>query len=307
MKTISHSGLKLWRNCKRQYFYSYELLRRPKTKPAALAIGTMWDQALEAWHQGANPVDQLLRAVRHFEGEANEFTRAKLEAMLVGYTAKWAEEPMEVVATQVGFTVPILHPDTGEAHREYQYHGVLDAIVRFQGRLSVLESKSSGEDITPGSMYWQRVTTLDPQVSMYLLAGQQAGHDVVDCLYDVARKPALKPQVKETAEEYRERIARDMQARPDWYFQRQRLVRLNHEARAYQQDLWDYACELTETAQHRRYPRNPDHCRSYGRACEYIGVCSGVASIDDPVLFRTEEREKNIHERTQQGPKRSAA
>lgn len=304
MKTISHTGLRMFRGCQRSYEIAYVQLRRPRNKPAALAFGTLWDLALESWHYGTTAEDRLLRAARILTQESDSYFRAKAEAMLIGYTAKWASEPVEVVATQVGFEVPIVHPDTGETHSEYAYKGVLDAIVRYRGQLMALESKTSGEDITPGAAYWQRVAVMDPQVSMYL----SAHPELVSCLYDVARKPELKPKVKESPDDYRQRCALDMQARPDWYFQRREVVRLDHETRAFQRDLWDYATMLSEAEKLGRFPRNPDHCRKYGRACEYLAVCMGEASIDDPVLFRTEDREKrNIHERTRQNPQRPAA
>lgn len=306
MKTISHSGLRFWRNCQRQYFYAYELLRRSRKKPAALAFGGLWDAALEAVHHAASAEAKVVAGAAILREERDETMRAKAEAMLVGYVAQWADQPVKVIATQVGFQVPILHPETGEAHPEYEYIGALDGIAWVNGRKMVLESKTSGEDISPGSAYWQRVVALDPQVSMYLLASEQDGLDVEGCLYDVARKPDLRPKAKETPDEYRERCALDIQARPDHYYQRREVVRLEHEARAYQQDLWDYACMLTEAGRLGRFPRNPDHCRKFGRACEYLAVCMGEADIDDPLLFGAAERGK-VHERTRANPERPAA
>jgi hypothetical protein len=306
VKTISHSGLRLWRNCQRQYFYAYELLKRPRKKPFALAFGSAWDLALDEWHHGTTPEDKMLRGARILAEEKDEFTRAKAEAMLVGYTAQWAEQSVKIISTQVGFRVPILHPETGEAHPEFEYTGALDALAWVNGRKMVLESKTSGEDISPGSGYWQRVVALDPQVSMYLLASEQDGLDVVGCLYDVAKKPELRPKKGETAGDYRDRCAMDIASRPDHYFQRREIVRLESEARAYQQDLWDYACMLTEAERIGRFPRNPDHCRKFGRPCEYLAVCMGEADIDDPVLFGPAER-GNVHERTRTNPERPAA
>jgi hypothetical protein len=35
-----------------------------------------------------------------------------------------------------------------------------------------------------------------------------------------------------------------------------------------------------------RFPRNPDACMKWGRACDFFDACCGEASIDDPTRFR---------------------
>jgi hypothetical protein len=306
MKTISHSGLVLVRNCLRQYRHSYIQLRKPRSIAPALSFGSIWDKALTAWHHGKNPFDRLVRGDGVLAQHPNAVQRETARAMLTGYTTMWAEHPVETVATQVSFDVPILHPETGEAHPEYQFNGVLDGIVRVGGRLLGLESKTSSEDINPGSPYWQRIVTLDPQVSLYDLGARQAGFEIEGILYDVARKPALKLGKTETPEAFGERCARDIQGRPDYYYQRQEVVRLESEARAYQQDLWDYACILSDAERLGRWPRNPDRCRQFGRACDFLPVCVGEASVDDEILYMTRERGKTDGT-TRQDPERPAA
>ncbi len=305
MKTISHSGLRLVRNCLRQYKHAYVDLRRPRATADALAFGRVWDLALEAWHRGISAEDRMLRGSRHLAELRDPFLRAKAEAMLVGYSAQWAEEPIEIVATQVEFTAPIINPETGEAHPEYQFMGILDGVIRYRGRLLGLESKTSSEDIAPGSPYWQQVSVLDAQISQYLLGMSLMGYELESVLYDVAKKPALRPGKTETPEAYRERCALAIQGEPAKYFQRQEVVRLERDAHAYAQDLWDYACNLTIAETTGRWPRNPDRCRQYGRPCEYLPVCASEASIDDPVLYRTTERDH--HDPSRSHPARPAA
>lgn len=305
MKTLSHSRLVLVRNCLRQYQHSYIQLRSVRSVAPALAFGKLWDRALEAWHYGTDPLDRATRAAAILAAHPSGVQRETAIAMLCGYSTMWGESHVETVATQLEFTVPILHPVTGEQHPEYQFTGVMDGVVRVGGRTLVLESKTTSEDIHPGAPYWQRVTTLDPQVSMYLLGASQAGYAVDGVLYDVARKPALRLGKTETPEAYGERVALDIQARPEHYFQRQEIVRLESESRAYQQDLWDYACILSEAERLQRWPRNPDRCRQFGRACDYLPVCVGEASIDDNTIYTKRERNKDGNHG--QDPKRTAA
>lgn len=56
------------------------------------------------------------------------------------------------------------------------------------------ETKTSSEDISPGSTFWKR-TQLDPQLSLYLPAVRKLGHDPHGCVYDVLRKPTQRPGV----------------------------------------------------------------------------------------------------------------
>lgn len=305
MKTISHSGLRLLRACKRLYKHAYIDLRRSRSVATPLALGKCWDDALQIWHHEPTAEMKLLKSAPVLSQIVDPIQRAKLEAMLVGYTAKWSDAPVNVLATQVQFIVPILNPETGEPHPEYQYMGILDGVAQLGDRLFVLESKTTSEDITPGSPYWQHVGSLDTQVSMYMLGAKQAGHEVEGVIYDVARKPELRPKKDETPTEYLHRCAFDIQARPDWYFQRQEIVRLESEATAYAQDLWDYACDLAIAERTGRWPRNPDNCRKYGRPCDYLPVCASEASIDDPVLYRTTERKD--HDPARSNPARPAA
>ncbi|NMG22526.1 PD-(D/E)XK nuclease family protein [Brasilonema bromeliae] len=286
MKTLSHNQIRTWRNCKRQYGFGYVQLRVPRKTPTPLLVGRSWDDCLQEWWQGEGAQDRLLRAAKVAMHEGDPFARAKLCAMLIGYSAMWGDVPCRLIATQVEFTVPIVHPVTGAVHPECNLTGFIDAVAEIDGRLVVVESKSSGEDITLGSAFWRRVAVMDPQVSTYLPAARALGYDVRDCIYDVARKPELRPKKDETPDAFQERIVLDMHARPEWYFQRQTLVRLEREEREHALDVWHFADEIVSASRTGRYPRNPDQCQKFGRACDYAPVCAGEASLDDPHLFK---------------------
>ncbi len=289
-RKISHSSLTLLRGCLRQYRHNYIDLRRGKTVSPALAFGSLWDKSLTAWHWGSTPLDRLQRGGAVIAQHPGELQRETANALICGYTAMWGESDVKPIATQVEFTAPIVHPVTGIEHPEYEFTGVLDGVVRVGDRLLGLESKTSSEDIGPGSIYWQRVTTLDPQVSMYLLGAESAGHDIEAVLYDVTRKPALRQGKTETASEYGLRVAKDIQARPEHYFVRQEIVRLESDEASFCQDLWDYAQILKESEVADRWPRNPGNCRQFGRVCDYIGVCTGGVDIEDDSIFERKGR-----------------
>lgn len=69
-------------------------------------------------------------------------------------------------------------------------------------RARMIEHKTSTEDIGPGSAYWQRLI-LDNQISNYNTGLRALGYEPIDILYDVAKRPALRPSLA-TPEESRE-------------------------------------------------------------------------------------------------------
>lgn len=184
-------------------------------------------------------------------------------------------------------------------------------------RFYVHEIKTSSESIEIGEIYWKRIT-LDPQLSLYIKAVRSLGFDVVGALYDVLRRPDLRPFVAtpvdlrkytkptakepvsrlyanqrdrdETPEEYGARCLEAIMEAPDRYYQRGVITRLDDELVEAQRDVWQTATAMRDAKRLRIYPRNPDACVQWSRTCDYLSVCCGEASIDDPVLFQIAER-----------------
>jgi PD-(D/E)XK nuclease superfamily protein len=157
----------------------------------------------------------------------------------------------------------------------------------------VLEHKTTSEDCGPGSRYWAKLT-LDAQISTYLVGARELGFQPQGVLYDVLRKPALRPleanrarSVKEAPREYRDRCFADIASKPDHYFQRGVVVRLEEEERDAAADVWQTAEQIREARTRGRWPRNVDSCEQYHRLCDYWEVCTGERSLDDPLFFET--------------------
>ena len=183
--------------------------------------------------------------------------------------------------------------------------------------LYIVERKTSGESIEIGSPYWSRLT-LDPQISLYLDGVESLGHKVDGILYDVIGKSRLRPlqatpieerkwtkptkkdpeprlyaaqrDRDETAEEYGQRILEAIGEAPDKHYQQQIIVRLAQERQEARADVWQTACAIRDAMRLKMFARNPDSCFTYGRACEFYPACSGLTTVDDPMLFRKDER-----------------
>jgi hypothetical protein len=184
-------------------------------------------------------------------------------------------------------------------------------------RIYVVETKTTSEDCSLGSVYWKRIS-IDVQVSMYIVALRALGYDVSGVIYDVLRKVDQEPlkatppesrkytkptksdpvsrlyanqrEVDETPEEYGARCLAAIVANPEKYYQRGVVTRLESERYEASQDTWQTAQTLRDARRLKVFPRNPDACMQWSRACDYLSVCCGEASIDDPVLFQKEEK-----------------
>jgi hypothetical protein len=246
--------------------------------------------------------------------EIDPYELARATAMIFGYDCRWSADAdlYEVLGVECEFYTALVNPSTGAPSRTWRLGGKLDAAVREKatGREGVVEHKTSGEDITPGSEYWKRLR-LDGQVSVYFEGARALGLDPQFCLYDVLLKPKLRPykataledrkfkkdgtlyanqrERDETPEEYRDRLVEAIAEAPTSYFARGEVVRLESEMDDALFDVWQIGQQMREAERAGRYPRNPDACVRFGRTCSYFGVCTGEASLTDPALFRRSE------------------
>jgi hypothetical protein len=220
------------------------------------------------------------------------------------------------VAIEKQFKMPLVNPATGHSSKIWTVAGKIDGIVSLHLNW-ILEHKfvSSSIDIRPGSNYWLKLQ-IDPQISTYINAAEKLGYDVVaGCIYDVIRKPRIKPYTAtpiedrkykkdgslyakqhaedESLEEYRQRLQEDIAANPDAYYQRGEVFRNRIEEREAAYDLWYGVRNIRQSEKDGIWPRNPNGCWQYQRACDYWSVCVGETSIDDNIRYRTAE---NPHE-----------
>lgn len=306
MKLITTSEIRTYKRCREEHRYSYALGYRAHRKGAALSFGTVVHAGLEAWWLDL-PLEEVLRTVRtSAEAEGlDEYEAERAVVMVEGYDARWADEH-----DHVSDVLGVEHQFKQlRGFGSYHLGGKLDALATIRGVRTVVEHKTTSEDITAGSDYWARLT-LDDQVGNYLSA---TGADAV--LYDVLRKPSMEPlratppdkrRVKkdgtlyanqreedETVEAFRARLLEALAEAPDAYYARQTIVRLEDEAARAVRDTDTIAEEILRVLPDEPQPRSPDACKRYGRMCEFFDVCTGAASLEDAGRFR---RITNPHE-----------
>lgn len=178
------SRLRVLRDCIQRHYYQYVLNIRTASTPQA-EFGTVLHAALEAylvaWKEGR--LDYRLDAALAAIGRSTlgHLERSKLRVLVVAYHLRWGSEPWTVLAVEQEFRYELDDVLIG---------GKLDGLVRNNetGRTYVLEHKSTGADVTPGSPYWQKLT-LDSQVSIYIDGASMLGHEIDGCIYDVIKRP----------------------------------------------------------------------------------------------------------------------
>lgn len=309
MELITISRLSAARTCQRLHHYRYELGYRPAVEADALRFGTLVHLGLEAWWKAPNGerLPAMVDAIQH--AEADDFDKARARVLLTGYHCRWESEPYEVLAVEVPFEAPLTNPATGHPSRTFRLGGKIDAIVRdAEGRVLVVEHKTTSEDVTPGSDYWKRLR-IDGQVSTYYDGAKALGYDVAGCLYDVIAKPGLRPAsatkepkfkkdgtpyanqrlTDETPAEFEARLMEAVVAEPSRYFARGVVVRLDAELDEARFDTWQTAEIIREGARLGRHPRSPGACVRFNRTCEFFAVCCGEDSLENPSHFRRSE------------------
>lgn len=308
MDLMTNSRLKAARSCSRYHKLRYVEGWKAAQDADALRFGTLVHLGLEAWWTATGEA-RLEAAIAAMGGmEADPFDRVRAEELLLGYHVRWGDEPYETLAVEHEFRTELRNPETGAASRTWELGGKLDVVARDlrDGRVLIVEHKTSGENIEPGSEYWRKLR-MDGQVSIYFVGARAAGFDVQGCLYDVLGKPKLTPlkatpmearkytkekrlysnqrELDETAEEYRLRIREALAGEPNRYFQRGEVTRLERDLDEALYDIWQTSQLVRESVRTGRAPRNPDACVRPGRMCEFFDVCTGAASLEDAARF----------------------
>ena len=289
METLTHSRMSSAKTCLRKHFFRYENGIRKLYEGEALIIGREIHDAID---KGEVPVvpDPPADMTDSEALDAYFVTWAKIRGLVEGYLEFWSDDNCEILASEIEFEMPIINPESGRSSRTFNARGKIDRIVKLpDGRVAILELKTTSENLDRGSDYWRRLQ-LDQQISLYWIGAKSLGHEIQTILYDVIRKPSIRPKLigkgddkhRETAEEYRERLVADINERPEFYFARDEVPRLQSDIEEFQQELWDQSKVLNECQKNGFWYRNTNACLHPFR-CEYFDICHMDFKEGDPL------------------------
>jgi hypothetical protein len=255
--------------------------------------------------------------------ESQRLVAAKVRGLLRGYDARWADAGYVALEVEKLLTADLVNPDTSKKSRTFKLAGKLDVIARSRvGQRVLFDHKTTSSDISdPAGEYWRQLV-VEGQPSHYGLLGWANGIKFDSTVWDVVKKPGIRPaeitkakralilanreycgtpvsdetlaalqtSERETLELYEIRLAHDCTTvRPEWYFARRAIPRIDSELLDYAGELWDIGQDILATRNNGRNHRNSGACMLYGSACQFLGVCSGYTSIESDQWQRKEQ------------------
>ena len=212
---LSASRLSCLRRCPRQHWLRYEVGLKRNTDESYMRIGTAHHLGQEAKNNGKSDEAALAIATAGYAEKPPwaeqydwDIEYQTVLNLLAGHFWRYANDPIEIVAAEQEFKMPLVNPDGGTS-RTFVLAGKIDGIGKLTtGEHVILEYKTCGDDIGPNSDYWQRLR-LDAQVSQYVLGAQHLGYEIHTILYDVTRKPTIKPRQVPVLDEDGKKIVLD--------------------------------------------------------------------------------------------------
>ena len=315
---LTHSGESCFKTCQRKFYLRYVVGLQSKHDSNPLRMGTSFHLGLECLKHGETE-QQAEQAVRDTYADAQcppwldaeEFAveEETAVALVKGYARRYGSDAIiQFKAVELSFNVPIVNPETGRETPVYRSAGKIDGIAELpDGRIALVEHKTTSESLEADSPYWGRLM-MDSQISRYFLAAKHLGYDVQTTVFDVTRKPAVRPKAiakaerqsatynghyhgiplsqtcpeRETPKMYGARLLADLEARPEFYFQRKEIVRLESDLEEFRREQWILQQAMRDAALKARawgasaYPRNTGACLTMG-TCPYFQICRGLA------------------------------
>lgn len=300
--------------CMRAHYWRYEVgLTRTDSSPA-LRFGTAWHRGLEALNKGDTVSQAFYYALADCASVVDEYDVAKLSGLLFGYYEYWKNCNVATIQPELQFK----HSAGIEG---WTIEGKIDCIATLpDSSVCLTESKTTSESVASDSEYWLRLR-FNFQVFQYALAARELGYDLPKVIYDVCRKPTIKPKLvddvdadgckivndqdgkrvfkkdgsprqsgsesdgytvqrhRETPDEYCDRLVKDVQSRPDFYFARREVPLLYDDLKEFQstrltlikliESCRDRERDFDEPSQ--AWPRNvaKENCR----CCIYQSFC----------------------------------
>lgn len=156
-----------------------------------------------------NPLDAALAAI---PAELDPFDAAKARAMVVAYCTFWDATEAEVLAVEREFLAPFVRPD-GTVDPDWLLAGKIDLALRIDGRVVLVDHKTSSEDVSPGGTFRARLA-LNAQATHYIIGARSIELEAEAFMFDVLGKPGIEPALA-TPVESRKYTAEKWTKHPD--------------------------------------------------------------------------------------------
>lgn len=211
---LSATRIKTFKACPMRHNLKYIHRIHKVEESDALRMGTNWHTLLEVYSRDNSMDEAILALEEAYESkplskspEEWAAERAKLAYSLSGYVWYWQNDEFETLAREIPFSLKIINPETGATLPNVTIDGVIDKLIRKDGKVMVGEHKSTSSSVDQDSKYWGSLR-LDTQTTLYEYAANQLsmsgalveygvpkGTRIEGALYDVWRKPGISPRM----------------------------------------------------------------------------------------------------------------
>lgn len=277
-------------------------------------------------------LQNALTAIDAYPGDGSDrdlLIRAKCRGLMRGYDARWVDDVYVSLSVEKTYVSELINPATLSKSRTFDVAGKLDVYAKRGGKRFVIDHKTTSDEIEdPNASYWQQLK-VEGQVTHYLLLMWLQGERPDGAIWDVIRKPqtspkkltkadragvvaerkyygvelpyetlaALQTDDRETLAMYEARLAHDCtHDRPERFFQRRAVPRIDKEILEYAEDLWQHSQDILAARKVERLPKNSGACMQYGSPCQFLGICSGFDSPDSDKWQQRESRHAELGE-----------
>lgn len=313
----SYSSLKLFRKCKRKYFWKQIMRLSPRREAESLLTSIVVHEALAKWYGSKKGsmkkiVNRLLPSVQkrieensvfYDQGEYEQLLigLATLSGMLLAYEKHYKDDNKlwEVSRQMVEcwFQFPVSVNPKSKKDGTFDFRGKIDLLPTQKNKLLIVDHKIVGRI---GESFVEKLQ-LDGQLRSYVLGVTRSlNQKPYKVVYNLVRKCKLRRKSQESADEYAARIQEDYLTRPDFYFQREPVRFSLEDVKDFEHDLRKTHLEymhLIESSSDPLDPRewvcNDAACDEYFRLCEYFPLCTQCLDKGTGKMFTQYNKEKN--------------
>jgi hypothetical protein len=194
---LTNSRMSTMLTCPRKHQIAYELGIRVERESHLLRIGGAVHVGLDTLAMGQSQEAAMAAAMASYDTlpdwcvtdeHVHEWyvEREKVGQLVGHYAWNWSFD-YEVIATEQSFDIAVPWLDG------WRLAGKIDKVIRLpNGTLAIMEHKTTSDDLGPGSRYWRKLLA-NVQIRVYYYAALSLGYDVQTVIYDVIKKPTIKP------------------------------------------------------------------------------------------------------------------
>lgn len=227
VKGSAESVRKLWTNsraraerlCNYWAHIKYNEGYRETREAEPLWFGTLVHKGLEVWWATGGDLAVALTAM----GVTGDPDRKALfviaREMMKYYHDRWIGDVarFDFLGAEIQFRVRLRNPETGRPSQTWDLGGKMDAVVRLKstGKIWVVEHKTTSEEIGHDATVYGIRLLMDSQCGQYWIAAEEKyGEKIGGIIYDVLRKPGIRPKEKLSVEvEMRKETDEELAAR----------------------------------------------------------------------------------------------